>query len=323
MASIITQSPINKNYDLEDAGEGNTHLTSSEGGVGGVVEGVVGRVGEVDCGEIDDGQVDVGEVDADVSDSDDSDSDDSDMDGLGFMFDNLQATKSSTYTLPMGRGEEITLSIEAIDDNPGACISGHYLWPASTLMAKHLVENRDVYGPYRRALEVGSGSGMGGIVTALIGKGEVVMTDHDHGVLKRCETNVGMTDKVGGEGQEEIKGRCKYEEVRWGNKEDIERIGGGGGGGGIDLVVGADVIYSSEIVGILYDTVGGIMEEEGTFLMAQSFVYDEDTEREIDKQCEKRGWKREVLFENWEEHVGEGDGDGERERGKIQTFKKG
>jgi hypothetical protein len=49
--------------------------------------------------------------------------------------------------------------------------------------------------------------------------------------------------------------------------------------------------------------------------MAQSFVYDEDTEREIDRECEKRGWKRNVLFENWEE-------EGEGERGKIQTFEK-
>ncbi|GMI22665.1 hypothetical protein TrCOL_g11387 [Triparma columacea] len=307
MASIVSNPTETKNESSVDAKKGNEKGNISPLVEATISEAAVGYDVEVAAENAEDT--------ADIA----SDSDDSDMDGLGFMFDNLQATKSSTYTLPLPLCEgsskdqmEIRVSIEAIDDNPGACISGHYLWPASMLMANHLVNNRLDYQGYNRALEVGSGSGMGGIVTALIGGGEVVMTDHDHGVLKRCERNTEITDEVGGEGQKEIKGRCKFQEVRWGNKVDIDRVGEGGR---FDLVVGADVIYSSEVVGILYETVGGVMEEGGVFLMAQSFVYDEDTEREIEKECEKRGWKRNVLFENWEE-------EGEGERGKIQTFGK-
>ena len=249
MASIVSNCTETKNESSIDAKKGN-----EKGNISPLVEASISEAAVGDNVSVEVPAEDAAEDTANIA----SDSDDSDMDGLGFMFDNLQATKSSTYTLPLplckGSSKdqmEIRVSIEAIDDNPGACISGHYLWPASMLMANHLVNNRLDYQGYNRALEVGSGSGMGGIVTALIGGGEVVMTDHDHGVLKRCERNAEMTDEVGGKGQKEIKGRCSFEEVRWGNKVDIDRVGEGGR---FDLVVGADVIYSSEVVGILYET---------------------------------------------------------------------
>ena len=51
---------------------------------------------------------------------------------MGFMFDNEQPTVLETYTFP----PSISVSMNVVDDDPGAVISGHYLWPASHLMAK-------------------------------------------------------------------------------------------------------------------------------------------------------------------------------------------
>ena len=58
---------------------------------------------------------------------------DSDSDaeaGMSFMFDAASAVslKRFSYSTPSGR---IVASLNVIDSNPGAVISGHYLWPAS------------------------------------------------------------------------------------------------------------------------------------------------------------------------------------------------
>ena len=109
--------------------------------------------------------------------SDDGDSDDGLM-SMGFMFDASQETVLSKFTFdrPLtssspssaprvdSAAAPITVAMNVIDDSPGAVISGHYLWPASHLMANVLIGG--LVKDARRCLELGSGCGMSGLVAA-------------------------------------------------------------------------------------------------------------------------------------------------------------
>ena len=73
---------------------------------------------------------------------------------MGFMFDNEQETKLKTFSFMLQASSPpliVVVSLNVVDDDPGAVISGHYLWPASHLMANLLVNGKTrVDGEVRR-----------------------------------------------------------------------------------------------------------------------------------------------------------------------------
>merc|ERR1719491_1362829 len=95
---------------------------------------------------------------------------------MGFLFEGSEPTKRHILTFPPSSASSSTTTttttapsctsshssklcnittavIRAVDDDPGALQSGHYLWPAAPALAQHLV---DCYGR-------GSNSGESGI----------------------------------------------------------------------------------------------------------------------------------------------------------------
>ena len=55
------------------------------------------------------------------------------------------------------------------------------------------------------------------------------------------------------------------------------------------------MIYDADIVKPLFETVAALLDQGGSFIMTQSFVYDAATEARIDKCIKTAGLEREVL----------------------------
>jgi hypothetical protein len=57
----------------------------------------------------------------------------------------------------------------------------------------------------------------------------------------------------------------------------------------------SDLIYDKDVVEPLLGSVSLLMDKRGTFLLSQSFVYDDATERDIDRLCSTLGLQRTVI----------------------------
>ena len=103
---------------------------------------------------------------------------------VGFMFDSQQASELNTYEYPSPRTplhSKVVVAVSSIGEDPGALISGHYLWPASQLMARWLLDNPEIVSGCDRAVELGAGCGLSGLVL-----GQIVMTEEDGPPTSEC-----------------------------------------------------------------------------------------------------------------------------------------
>lgn len=249
-------------------------------------------------------------------DGDSDSSSSSALGALGFMFDAANATSLKAYSFSPPSGP-LTLHLNVIDDTPGACISGHYLWPAASLLCAHLCSASPPLPPApARALELGAGCGLAGILAGcLLPAGSTLaFTDHDPGVLETCEGNVRATLERLPTPHPGPLVEAGYFDLPWG---DAGAAGPVLEGGQFELVLGSDVIYSKDIVRPLFETIGKLLKPGGRMVMSQSFEYDGETEKEIDRMCKQVGVEREVVLDTF----ASGD-ESDENKGKIQYFSK-
>eukprot|EP00761_Pharyngomonas_kirbyi_P001436 gb/GECH01001440.1/.p1 GENE.gb/GECH01001440.1/~~gb/GECH01001440.1/.p1 ORF type:complete len:226 (+),score=58.93 gb/GECH01001440.1/:1-678(+) len=122
-----------------------------------------------------------------------------------------------------------TISIEQDLINGGL---GANVWDASLVLCKYF-ENTSKFPPgfwkKKKVLELGSGTGLCGIVLALLGA-EVWLTDKNE-LLSLIEHNVSLNC-------EEIRSRIHIQELLWGEPipKEIENIF-------FDYIIGSDVVY--------------------------------------------------------------------------------
>jgi predicted nicotinamide N-methyase len=79
----------------------------------------------------------------------------------------------------------------------------------------------------------------------------------------------------------------------------------------MDVVLGSDLIYCTDVVKPLFGTAAHLMGHTGRFILAQSFSYDDATEREIDQVCERYSLQREIIVDFDDDILG---------KGRIQEF---
>ncbi|KAJ7570643.1 hypothetical protein O6H91_01G129900 [Diphasiastrum complanatum] len=103
-----------------------------------------------------------------------------------------------------------------------------------------------------RVLELGSGTGLVGLVAAFLG-GEVVLTDLEH-VVPNLRHNVGVNLKQ----IEAFGGVIVTETLRWGIREDVEKLGS------FDIVLASDVVYYDTLFDPLLKTLKWLVESTGS-----------------------------------------------------------
>ncbi|KAM9494461.1 protein N-lysine methyltransferase METTL21A isoform 1-T2 [Clarias gariepinus] len=135
------------------------------------------------------------------------------------------------------------------------------VWDAAVVMCMYL-ELGHVKLKNRTAIELGAGTGLVGIVAALLGA-DVTITDRSP-ALKFLEANV--KENIPSDLQEAVR----VSELTWG--ESLERFASGG----YDLVLGADIVYLEETFSALLQTLEHLSSENTEVLLACRIRYERD-----------------------------------------------
>jgi predicted nicotinamide N-methyase len=220
---------------------------------------------------------------------------------IGFMFEGSEASTLKHYEFQHDH-KVVKIALNVVDEVPGAVQSGHYLWPGAPTLAKYLLQ-LPLLQP-TAVVELGAGCALVSVTALQVFDSiqYLVATDHDPGTLQRAEGNHDATlEYLGDERFAErlLTVPIRFESLTWGDEQgaaqllsDLQRYGEGQK---FDLVLGSDLIYDKDVVEPLFVTVSMLMDKKGTFLLSQSFAYDDATERDIDRLCSNLGLQRTII----------------------------
>ena len=97
-----------------------------------------------------------------------------------------------------GNARLIHVSVQCINDEPGAVQSGHYIWPGAQLMVRYLIQEQEQrQRPQPTSiLELGAGCALASLAALQLYQTSlscIVVTDHDPGTLVRARNNYEST----------------------------------------------------------------------------------------------------------------------------------
>lgn len=194
------------------------------------------------------------------------------MQALGFMFDSEHEKTFIEFVFRLGH----TVRIKTIGENPGHKQSGQYVWPAAKAIADYIIDHKGegIFSTAKVIVELGAGCGIGGIVASqcLQTCESVVLTDYDPGALSLVTDNIYLNG---------VAEKCRVSFLEWGNLDGEEMIALRGL---VDLIIGADLIYSKDVVRPLLQTVKGCLSGAtgSMFLLVTSFALGEVSKLFID-----------------------------------------
>jgi predicted nicotinamide N-methyase len=233
-----------------------------------------------------------------------SDEDTFDYAEIGFLFEGSEESKRKHYEFH-NEFLEVRLALNVVDNEPGAVQSGHYLWPGALALGEYLLERSSLQP--KTVLELGSGCALVSLTALQVFSSiqYLVITDHDPGTLQRAKDNHNATLEYLDDDslvRRILHVPTQFEIMVWGDLEaamgiasnlkhdvSLEKF---------DLILGSDLIYDRDVVRPLLQTVSYMLEANGIFLLSQSFIYDDTTERNIDELCSQLKLKRIILHDD-------------------------
>jgi hypothetical protein len=260
---------------------------------------------------------------------DDEDDDSDGCDAIGFMFDAETARSKVHFSFPTGdsilssssssgsgAGKTLDITLLCIDENPGAVQSGHYVWPAATALARHLVnawtsnehsdearQANDILssraGIPKAIVELGAGCGLAGLTALHLGCSTVVFTDHDAGTLDLIRDNIELQDLDSANIKNVFACPLAWgEEFRSSWPSQVTAHLTDEAGGGFDLLLASDVIYDSGVVEPLLWTVRHLLAPNGKAMLCGSFRLEDGTDDQVDSICKSMGMVCVTLYDN-------------------------
>ncbi|KAI4891627.1 hypothetical protein NFI96_025961 [Prochilodus magdalenae] len=128
----------------------------------------------------------------------------------------------------------------------------------------------------RTAVELGAGTGLVGIVAALLGRGTNTSVDRAHVTITDREPALDfLSANVRENVPADLQGAVQVSELTWG--EGLERYPSGG----YDLILGADIVYLEETFPALLQTLEHLSSEKTVVLLSCRIRYERD-ERFLD-----------------------------------------
>ncbi|XP_063068793.1 protein N-lysine methyltransferase METTL21A [Engraulis encrasicolus] len=139
------------------------------------------------------------------------------------------------------------------------------VWDAAVVLCMYMeLGHIDLKG--KRAIELGAGTGLVGIVAALLGA-NVTITD-------RAPALEFLSSNVAANLPSHLQGAAVVSELTWG--EGLVRFQGGGGDGGFDLVLGADIVYLEDTFPDLLRTLEHLSGDRTVVLLSCRLRYERD-----------------------------------------------
>ncbi|XP_024543365.1 protein N-lysine methyltransferase METTL21A [Selaginella moellendorffii] len=148
----------------------------------------------------------------------------------------------------------------AMEQDNGSMHVGTTVWPCSLVLAKWAERQGGIRERIqgKRGIELGAGCGGAGLALALLGLGQVLLTDVPPvlSTLKRnVKKNVLATSLSS-------KKKVKVAQLNWGNKQQIESLKPP-----FDVVIAADVVYIENGVEPLLQTMGDVSGPDSLILL--------------------------------------------------------
>lgn len=196
------------------------------------------------------------------------------MDSVRCLFDAYEPKRKQVF-----RFGNVNVEIaSAIDSDPEALQSGIYLWPASRSICEWLSANTIPDLPDRplKVIELGSGAGLAGIVTAkFFPESRLILSDRDRVSVDLLQENLeanGIEDGIA-------------VQLSWGDSElaceQLSKLLSQEKS--VDLIIGSDLIYSSEACRSLLKTVDHLLHcRQQCFVLCSSFRHPDTTQIVLD-----------------------------------------
>jgi predicted nicotinamide N-methyase len=137
-------------------------------------------------------------------------------------------------------------------------LTGQIVWSVSVLLAQYVAfAGRGAALAAGEVLELGAGCGLAGLAAAALGARGVVLTDNEPEVLALLARSAARYPSA------------RVLELSWGDAASHAALAAAcGGRQRFSLVLGADVIFWSHAVPLLFDTVRRVLAPRGVFLLA-------------------------------------------------------
>lgn len=190
-----------------------------------------------------------------------------DAPGLG---DNARLFACSTATRCWHVGSH-TVELEASDAaSSDFDKTGELVWQASVLTA-HYIASAPAALRGAAVLELGSGVGLAGLIAARAGAAEVWLTDNEPTVLELLERNAARANAAAAASSSgtgaPLSCVCRVADLSWGSARDHDALAARAGRSQWPILIGADVVYWSEAITPLFDSVARLLAPRGSFIL--------------------------------------------------------
>ncbi|CEL57857.1 putative protein YNL024C OS=Saccharomyces cerevisiae (strain ATCC 204508 / S288c) GN=YNL024C PE=1 SV=1 [Rhizoctonia solani AG-1 IB] len=120
-----------------------------------------------------------------------------------------------------------------VDAGPGC---GGITWPAGEVLSRYIARRGSLEG--QRAIELGSGTGLVGLVAGLLGAEEVIITDQEQ-LINIMEENIELND---------LRGRVRASVLDWGQPLSVNFPPA------VSIILAADCVYAEPAFPLLVTT---------------------------------------------------------------------
>jgi predicted nicotinamide N-methyase len=177
-----------------------------------------------------------------------------------FFVNRDYTTKPFTFVAPpqCKYGEApVTVNLDTLEAaSTDFDMTGQIVWSVSVLVSQYLcfVAREEVQGA-EAILELGAGCGLCGLACSKLGSASVTLTDNEPEVLRVLERSAAYTPHT------------RVCDLDWGNEGSHGRLEESTGRATWPVIIGADVIYWSHAVPLLFDTVAKLLAPGGVFIL--------------------------------------------------------
>jgi len=142
---------------------------------------------------------------------------------------------------------------ETLTNFSGNDSTGHKIWDAGYVLSQLLTNKSDLLQG-KTVLELGSGTGIGGLMAAAVGA-VVSLTDGASSVLPILESNVKLSN---------LHHSTTVRRLQWDNQDDVAMVSSRGP---FDFIIGSDLLYTPETLPHLVDVLTNLSTQRTEVLL--------------------------------------------------------